>query len=152
MWDTYWLAVQQEAPQIPRVDELVGYFESTWISGQYRFRQWNYFDFEGPRTNNNVEGWHSRLKKVVGKPHPNLYEIIHVFKREEASTKVKLQILQAGAQQAPRRRKMRQKEHRIQNLFSRLNQGTMSIDEYLEAMKHNTVLRLCTFYVIFYYS
>ena len=113
----------------------------TWISGQYRFRQWNYFDFQGPRTNNNVEGWHSRLKKVVGKPHPNLYEIIDVFKREEASTKVKLQILQAGAQQAPRRRKMRQKEQRIQNLFSRLNQGTMSIDDYLEAMKHNTVLR-----------
>ena len=75
----------------------------TWISGQYRFRQWNYFDFQGPRTNNNVEGWHSRLKKVVGKPHPNLYEIIDVFKREEASTKVKLLILQAGAQQAPRR-------------------------------------------------
>ena len=68
----------------PRVDELVAYFESTWISGQYRFRQWNYFDFQGPRTNNNVEGWHSRLKKVVGKPHPNLYEIIYVFKREEA--------------------------------------------------------------------
>ena len=44
-------------------------------------------DFQGPRTNNNVEGWHSRLKKVVGKPHPNLYEIIDVFKREEASTK-----------------------------------------------------------------
>ena len=88
-----------------------------------------------------MEGWHSRLKKVVSKPHPNLYEIIDVFKREEASTKVKLQILQAGAQQAPRRRKMRQKEQRIQNLFSRLNQGTMSIDVYLEAMKHNTVLR-----------
>ena len=88
-----------------------------------------------------MEGWHSRLKKVVGKPHPNLYEIIDVFKREEASTKVKLQILQAGAKQAPRRRKMRQKEQRIQNLFSRLNQGTMSIDVYLEAMKHNTVLR-----------
>ena len=121
----------------------------TWISGQYRFRQWNYFDFQGPRTNNNVEGWHSRLKKV-GKPHPNLYEIIDVFKREEASTKVKLQILQAGAQQAPRRRKMRQKEQRIQNLCRRLNQGTMSIDDYLEAMKHNTlvyILCLCYFFV-----
>ena len=110
-----------------------------WRCQQHK--RWDYFDFQGPRTNNNVEGWHSRLKKVVGKPHPNLYEIIDVFKREEASTKVKLQILQAGAQQAPRRRKMRQKEQRIQNLFRRLNQGTMSIDDYLEAMKHNTVLR-----------
>ena len=43
--------------------------------------------------NNHVEGWHSRLKKVVGKPHPNIYEIIDVFKREEVSTKMKKQML-----------------------------------------------------------
>ena len=31
------------------------------------------------------------LKKVVGKPHPNIHEIIDVFKREEAlSTKMKI--------------------------------------------------------------
>ena len=36
------------------------------------------------------------LKKVVGKPHPNIYEIIDVFKREEASTKMKMQMLEAG--------------------------------------------------------
>ena len=51
------------------------------------------------------------LKKVVGKPHPNIHEIIDVFKREEAlSTKMKIQMLEAGPQQAPRRRRVRQKE------------------------------------------
>jgi len=39
---------------------------------------------------------------VVGKPHLNIYEISDVFRREEASTKMKMQILEAGAQQAPR--------------------------------------------------
>ena len=34
------------------------------------------------RTNNHVEGWHSRLKKVVGKAHPNIFEIVEVFKKE----------------------------------------------------------------------
>ena len=71
---TTWLAVQQEAPQIPYVDELVSYFDSTWMNGQFKRDQWNYFNFEGPRTNNHVEGWHSRLKKVVGKSHPNIYK------------------------------------------------------------------------------
>ena len=66
-----WLGVQQEAPQIPHVDSLVEYFDSTWV-----INKWNYFDFDGPRTNNHVEGWHSRLKKVVGKPHPNTFELI----------------------------------------------------------------------------
>ena len=37
------------------------------------------------------------MKKVVGKPHPYIYEIIDVFKREEASTKMKMQMLEAGA-------------------------------------------------------
>jgi len=41
--------------------------------------KWSYFNFKGPRTNNFVEGWHSRLNKVVGKPHPNIYEIIDIF-------------------------------------------------------------------------
>jgi len=35
---------------------------------------------------------------VVGKPHPNIYDIIDVFKREEASMKIKMQMLEAGAQ------------------------------------------------------
>ena len=39
-------------------------------------------------TNNHVEGWHSRLKKVVGKVHPNIFEIVEAFKKEQASTEV----------------------------------------------------------------
>ena len=96
-----------------------------WRCQQHK--RWNYFDFQGPRTNNNVEGWHSRLKKVVGKPHPNLYEIIDVFKREEASTKVKLQTRSfAGWSTAGTKTEKDETEGatHIQNLFSRLNQGT----------------------------
>ena len=54
-----WMSVQQEAPQIARVDELVTYFSNTWVSGSYQVRQWNYYKVDGPRTNNHVEGWHS---------------------------------------------------------------------------------------------
>ena len=79
-----WLAVQQEAPQIPQVDSLVEYFDSTWMNGQFQFQQWNYmyFDFDDPCTNNYVEGWHSLLNEVVGKPHPNIFELIEVMKKE----------------------------------------------------------------------
>ena len=141
---TAWLDVQQEAPQIPHVDDLVLYFNSTWMNGQFKHHQWNYFNFKGPRTNNHVEGWHSRLKKVVSiyKPHSNIYEIIDVFKRKEANTKMKMQMLEAGAQQAPRWRRVRQKERRIQNLFARFSSGAMSLNDYLEAMKYNTGLWL----------
>ena len=63
---TAWLAVQPEAPQIPYVDELVSYFDSTWMNGQFKRHQWTYFNFERPCTTMLKDGIH-----VVGKPHPN---------------------------------------------------------------------------------
>ena len=92
------MSVQQEAPQIARVDELVTYFSNTWVSGSYQVRQWNYYKVDGPRTNNHIEGWHSRLKRVIGKAHPNIYELVEVVK-EESLTTMRVQQLVAGASQ-----------------------------------------------------
>ncbi len=47
---------------------------------------WNVYQAKGPRTNNHLEGWHNRLNKIVGKPHPNLFQLIRTFQQEEAST------------------------------------------------------------------
>ena len=133
---TAWLGVQQEAPQIARVDKLVDYFTSTWVNGQFQVRQWNYYKVDGPRTNNHVESWHSRLKKTA---HLNVYELVEVIKREESNTTIKVQQLLAGASLAPRRRRFREKE-RIQSLFQRFELGTSSIDDCLEMVKHLTGL------------
>ena len=110
---------------------------------QVQFKQWNYFDFDGPRTNNHVEGWHTRLKKVVGKPHPNVFELIEVIKKEEATTRMKMSLYESGAKEPPSRRKGREKE-REKNPDSpsevQFNGGNISIDEYLESFKHHTGL------------
>ena len=57
-----------------------------------------------------VEGWHSRLKKVVGMPHPNIFELIEVIKKEEATTRMKMSLYESGAKEPPRRRKVRERE------------------------------------------
>ena len=36
----------------------------------------NVFEKESARTNNHIERWHSKFKKVAGKVHPNIYEIV----------------------------------------------------------------------------
>ena len=36
---------------------------------------------EGPRVNNNLEGWHNKVKKIAGKNHLNICEITEVFNR-----------------------------------------------------------------------
>ena len=32
-----------------------------------------------PRTTNNIEGWHSKLKKMTQHSHPNLFTAIQMF-------------------------------------------------------------------------
>ena len=51
-------------------------------------RTWNYFNHDGPHTNNHVEGWHNRLKKMAQKAHPYLFEFIEVIQKEQAATEV----------------------------------------------------------------
>ena len=63
-----------------------------------------YYDYDGPRTNNHVEGWHSRLKRIMGKPHPNIFEIVDVVRKEQATIEMKLEQYAAGATQPPRKK------------------------------------------------
>ena len=46
-----------------------------------------------------------------------MYEIIEVFKKEEATVRMKLINFETGATQAPRRRKFRDRESRLRVLF-----------------------------------
>ena len=59
-------AVKFEAPELPRVEEFITYYEETWLVGNFSLQLWNVFDSSSIRTNNHVEGWHSCLKKVEG--------------------------------------------------------------------------------------
>ena len=110
------------------------------MNGNYKLSQWNYYDNEGPRTNNHVEGWHTRLKKVVGKAHPNLYEIIEVMKKEQATSEIKLQQLEMGGRAPHRKKRFVEKDKRILTLFERFKNGEYSLSDYLDAIKYQTGL------------
>ena len=55
---------------------------------------WNMYSLDGPPTNNNVEGWHSKIHKLAGKAHPNVYEAVEPFEAEQTATEVNLCSLQ----------------------------------------------------------
>ena len=93
----------------------------------------HYFNQHQPRTNNNVEGWHARMKKVITKPHPNIFTWIEFIQREEAVTKAKIMTFRSGATTRPRRCRMKEKEKRIHALFDRFNAGNITLNEYLGA-------------------
>ena len=48
-------------------DDFVDYFERTWLNGNFSLSKWNVHLLDGLRTNNNLEGWHSRVKTLPGK-------------------------------------------------------------------------------------
>ena len=78
------------------------------------------------------------MKKVISKPHPNIFSWVEYIQREEAVTKAKIASFRSGAA-VRQRRKMKEKK-RIQRLFEWFNGGTMTLDHYLDAIKHLTGL------------
>ncbi|CAF0913228.1 unnamed protein product [Brachionus calyciflorus] len=46
-------------PNDLKIDEIIAYFNNTWLEGQYDLQLWNHAFTVGPRTNNHTEGFHS---------------------------------------------------------------------------------------------
>ena len=38
------------------IDQFIQYMDGTWINGIFKSKMWYCFDWDGPRTNNHVEG------------------------------------------------------------------------------------------------
>ena len=72
--------------------------------------EWSVYNEDEPRTNNHVEGWHNKINHLGGKSHPNMYEIVELFKTDQAATEVSLLQLEAGGVVESTRRVFRQKE------------------------------------------
>ena len=79
------------------------YVMTTWVNQEAKFpaHLWNHCQNYSHRTTNHLEGWHHRLKRLVGKPHPNLYEMIQFIKLEQDMFELKVNSLDAG--NAPKR-------------------------------------------------
>lgn len=75
-----WDVTQQDLEEYNGLEDFSEYFSSMWIKGNYSIQLWKYFLYDGPRTNNRLEGWYSGLKGVIKKPHSNIYKLLHTFK------------------------------------------------------------------------
>ncbi|KAK9736154.1 hypothetical protein QE152_g12808 [Popillia japonica] len=81
----------------PEAQEVVDYFEDTWIGGPHRRQRrplqfdldmwnlyqsimWNLYQSileDLPKTNNSVEGWHRGFAERIGAMHPNIWKFIN---------------------------------------------------------------------------
>ena len=100
--------------------------------------EWNVHDTDSVRTNNHVEGWHSHLKRIVGKPHPNIYECVQVFQREQAATEVTIIQIQSGARPPRRTKQAILKDQKIKQLKERFVNNLISLQDYVIGMSSHT--------------
>ena len=92
----------------------------------------NMYFLDGPRTNNNAEGWHSNVHKLAGKAHRNIYE----FKAEQTATEVSLMQLAARGLPVRRRRKYWRHEKRLLTIKEQYEAGDYTLSELLKAFSN----------------
>ena len=100
-----------------RLQRLFTYYEDTWLTGTFPLDMWNVHETT-VRTNNMVEGWHSKLNRYVRRIHPNLHQLINELKKEQAMTQVSIQRARLGGRPAPRRQKYVRIDEQVETLTS----------------------------------
>ncbi|XP_071176225.1 uncharacterized protein [Mytilus edulis] len=110
------------------------YVTSYWVENNQSL--WNHYATEGPRTTNHLEGWHSKLKKLVKAAHPNIFSMIRLLRQEEAFHALTLIQYRAGGKRIPRKRKYREIDDRLQTLKIRLQNDELTPVEYGDAASH----------------
>ena len=70
-----------------------------------------------------------QVKKVVCKVHPNVYEIVEIFKREQGVTEITISQLASGAIPPRRGKKSTDKDKRIKELKQRFSENTITLEE-----------------------
>ena len=79
------------------------YLFDTWLTGSYPIPIWNQFHAEVPRTNNDCEGYNSRLAKRALKSHLMVYELILLFRGQQLNKEAYILQIEGGQQPAKRR-------------------------------------------------
>lgn len=134
---------QYEAQLSPILD----YYESNWVgklkrnvrrsSPKFSIKMWNCYDSvlgDKPRTNNNVEGWHSGFNKRINCSHLELGKFINVMKKEQSITENLIVQHSAGREiNIPRRREYVINDERIKRIVT-----SYSVDDI-----QNYLNRLC---------
>ena len=120
-----WSDHKVEKPSFARIEEFIDYlFWMHMAEWTVQLTMWNVFMEDGPRTN---KGWHNKVKKIAGKSHLNISEMVGLFKLDQASTEVSLSQLMAGGALRSVPPKQGKKERRIKKIQEKFDNGDYAL-------------------------
>ena len=76
------------------------------------------------------------MRKIAGKVNPNIYEVVSLFKSEQAATEVTLMQVAAGGLPVRKRRKYRNHERRLVTIKEKYEVGDYTLSELVKAYSH----------------
>ena len=91
---------------------------------------WNYYCFQGLRTNDGLEGWHHKLNSDIGATNPNLYLVLEVLKNKYISNMATLAQVKHQENKQRRKKKYVLRHRRIINLMDGCANSLLTLDEY----------------------
>ena len=81
-----------------------------------------------------MEGWHNKINHAAGKAHPNIFELVELFKTEQANTEVSLGQLVAGGAVRNTRKKYSTKQKRLAKIGEKFERGDYTLEEYINVI------------------
>ena len=127
----------QQKPAAARVRDLMEYVECTWVeSSLWPPRCWSVFD-QPIRTNNDVEGWHHSLnRRASGKSQLPFYVLVKLLQKEAVLVAVQVRLVSERKLKRVQRRKYRQLQAKLFDLWQAYEDDQQSADGLLKACAH----------------
>ena len=101
---------------------------------------WNYYDYLGRRTNNDLEGFNRQLNRFLHSPHPNIYKFFDHIKGIDQKNSLRIieyrkNPIDYGKRILPS--KQVEKETKLQRLMTAYKNDQISLFDYLNALASN---------------
>ena len=114
-----------------KILKFVDYVQKTWFSSSV----WKPQDICAyqrlVRTNNDLEGYHRRLNERINKDHPAVYTLIQVLHKEAQLVELTAKLVSSSSVRMQRQRKTQDRQAKLQDLWSKYDSGTMSMEDFL---------------------
>lgn len=140
-------SILNDMPADLGIDDLLGYFQTTWIQGlttssgtgqaKYPPLTWNAYDrthFHMNRTNNFVESWNKKFSLTLGHSNPTIYNFISALQLEQSSTDGKILAYNVGEMPPRRKRRNVEKDRRIHTVVENYDAYEGNVIAYLDLL------------------
>jgi hypothetical protein len=136
--DDVFMWAMADAPGVVEATAFHDYMCETWIDSGCRFHRslWNHFTTSYDRTNNALEGWHFRMNRSTSSKHPAVFKVIELLRKEQRHVECRIAVLKAGAPAKNQKAAYRRSKEKFLRLRSDFVEGTRSLFDYVDAIKH----------------